>query len=177
MSVLAAASVGAQLGMVSADKFKEVFRETYNKAFPDFDIEKVFWQTMYVEGLYLVINVIYRISDVWIGLTANLPYLFGGKPPIIVNTDMPEDQFKQIMEECTEETGYGEGNTVWGACVIRKMEEAGYPVDPPTMIEDLLQKVFVDYAPLVIMGIPLVFVLLEAKNMKNRKKAKKLIGA
>jgi len=176
MSVLAAASVGAQLGMVSADKFKEVFRETYNKAFPDFDIEKVFWQTMYVEGLYLVINAIYRISDVWTGFTAKLVDWHG---EVILNPDdpVPEELMIQIEAECTEETGKSEGDNEWGACVIRKVKEAGYTVNENTMIEDLLEKVFVDYAPLVIMGIPLVFVLLEAKNMKQRKKAKKLIGA
>ena len=175
--LLPVASFAADKGWIEAEKFKEIFREQYKKAFPDFDLEKVFWQILYTEGIYLSINVIYRISDVWTGLTANLPYLFGGSSSVILNPDdpVPEDLMIEIEAACTEETGQSEGNKEWGACVLRKVQEEGYTVSGNTMLEDLLKKVFVDYAPLVIMGIPLLFTLLEANNAKKKRRAKRLL--
>ena len=42
MVVLEAATVAAQMGWMSKDRFQKIFQETWNKAFPDFDLEQVF---------------------------------------------------------------------------------------------------------------------------------------
>jgi len=66
MPVLEAATVAAGLGWIQKQEFQKVFRRTWSKAFPDFDIEKVFWQIVYAEGIFCAISLLWRIGGVFL---------------------------------------------------------------------------------------------------------------
>ena len=188
MVVLEAATAAAQMGWMNKDKFQKIFKETYSKAFPDFDLEQVFWRIVYAEGIYLGMNAIYRVSDVWNDFGANFAAILSGKPREVIDyyVDIPDDVLDEVIVYCEAKTSNVNDR---GDCILARITELGYEIedyDPvkhgdkklnlgADVLENLLKKFFVDYMPYVVMGIPALFLLLELKNWKTRKRAKGLL--
>ena len=190
MVVLEAATVAAQMGWMNKDKFQKIFRETYSKAFPDFDLEQVFWQTIYAEGLFVVASLVWRASEAYrtfIGLWEGDVAIIGTEVydttkgevtmPLISGT-FPYDfycpeGFKLVrgpssaacvITAAGREAGLAEGEEL----------EKGKPFE--AMIAGFLDEVLVGkYFGYALMAIPALFFLLELKNWKKRKRARGML--
>jgi len=189
MPVLEAAATAAQLGWIGQKEFQKVFRRTWAKAFPDFDLEKVFWQAVYAEGIFVVASLVWRVGGVWRAFMS----LF--QPPEYhyetteVSGEVPQEILDEAWEHCETIWGLAGSPAAIKPCIEERLAQQGYEAvdvkkvsgtgDQPgvDVLMDIMDDVFVgQYFPFVLMGIPVLFLLLEYKNYRRRKKAKKFFG-
>jgi hypothetical protein len=52
---------GIETGALTLEQAKRLFRETWGKAFGDFDMEKVLWRTVYSEGFIFLGYALYKM--------------------------------------------------------------------------------------------------------------------
>ena len=173
MVVLEAATVAAQMGWMNKDKFQKIFRETYNKAFPDFDLEKVFWQAIYGDGIFLLASLVWRSSQVWQGFV----HIMSGEAKEDVVAPTLEGVFPNTKWVCPEGYMLVKQYPSGALCV----KEGSPTADAAGMYKigglmDIMDEVLVGkYFSYVLMSIPALFLLLELKNWKTRKRAKGLL--
>lgn len=177
---IAALEKGLEIGAVGFKKAKEIFRETWREAFGEFDVEKVFWRTIYAEGIFWTLSLLWQyailplkgISEVLSGEryreyraivdcileeAADLPFAERlGINQILVQR-IPIGEKLAMLQEA----GYGD---LVAACTVAP--EEGDP-DPTFELENLANVILVDYRDYITLGIPLLFLFLEYRRVKR----------
>lgn len=190
MPVLEAAILAAQQGWIQKEQFQKVFRETWSKAFPDFDLENVFWRIVYTEALFVVSSLVWRASEAYrtfMGLWEGEVAIIGGTTYSVEAGEVIAPLVSDVFPfdfYCPDGYELKRGPS---AAVCALMEGGQVQTDEgpvpsvakpmEAMIMGFLDDILVGkYFGYVLMGIPALFLLLELKNYKQRKKAKKLFG-
>jgi len=178
------AAKGTEKGTEFLDQARLFMKERWSQSFGQYDIEKVFWQTVYAEGLYIGASVLWRIvsgltdlfSQILMPLTAE-PY-----SEIDISQQLARQRHwyfgrwceVRSNEPCTEE-GFNEH------LKVRHPELYSYKIGggqegeifAPTNfggLTSILDKVLIDWFNWITLCIPAGFAILEYRHYKKMKR-------
>lgn len=154
MLMLQSIEKGLETGSLDFKQARSLFKETASKAFGEFDIEKVFWRSVYGVGFFFMAKIIYQIY-------------VAGKLVEVYPEELPE-QFFNI--------GWWQK---WASPIVwliyewavpqeeheRKRSEILEKIGIPKVLDDVMMK----YSTLVMIGIPGLFGFLEYRRVKKLK--------
>lgn len=167
---------GLETGSIVFDQARGLFRETWQTAFPTYDMEKVFWRSVYGVGIFGLLWFAWTVGAAWRSLLkALMPAKPKARTPEGELIDIPNEVWKEVWDECQAEGV--EGGNLFLACVTVKLRERGYErleraeeeeEEKAPFLVDLGDKIFLENPGLAALLIPVLFAALEWKEMKRR---------
>lgn len=174
----AKAAVVGEAAVIAVKQAGVVAKMGAKKAFGEFDIEKVFWQIVYGEGIFVASYAVWEIYK-WIdGLQEVLSGDLTGIIPHSCKSALGIGW--KLVYTCT---ACASPNNVFNTreeCEAHLVEAPEGEAEKPNTLEDaawmLCTNLFNKYGGVVMLGIPVLCVLMEYRNLKRRKKALKHAG-
>jgi len=174
---LALLQEGIKLGMIPARKGAQMLQEGWLKAWKEangkdeqqFNLERVFWRIVFAVGLFMILKAIWHIYRGGIAIVEFGKIAVGVEPP-------------KNLQDVIIQTIFAPG---WGLpTLIHLISNQGFPgtskEDEKNVLEkiqadplSILDKVFIDYWVVIVMGIILVVLFLE---FQASLKGKALLG-
>ena len=184
----------------------ELLKGSLKKSFPDFDLEKVFFRTVFSEGIFLTMSLLWKFGEAWRSFVD------------FEEERKDSDKVEQEWEFATQAAGlnfwdkinlYNAGRdaveneigkqfimtktSIWiaalnilydngwsGKATERPENSVTFKYsdkDAENQILDLLEEIFSgQFSGYIMLGIPVLFVLLEARNYQKSRKAKRMFN-
>jgi len=148
----------------TVEEARKIISETLKRAFPDYDVEKVFWQSAYGVGLFWLAKLLYHVVA-WTWIQTK------------VYEKHPEMTFIDLLGVAGM-AGLGWlSPIVWrgvGELLGISAKEAEEEAKKENPILGVCQKVFEEYYGYISLGIPALFAFREYREYKKRKEIKEL---